>query len=135
MIDPLACVIQYFKASSLSTEQIAEKYRYGDGGWSAGTPSILVRLDGGNADLYLPAQEVRLEVRCYAKNSELAMKILAELISLSRKTNRNKVVIGSKNALLYWLLQDSGPSLLTDEDLKMAYALMFFAARIAEDEL
>lgn len=135
MIDALACVIQYFKAAGLSTRQIAEKYRYGNGGWAAGTPSLLVRLDGGEANLDLPIQEVRLEVRCYAQSSELAMQMLGELITLSRATNREQVVTGDKNALLYWLLQDSGSSALTDEDLKMAYALMFFRARVAETEI
>lgn len=134
MIDSLAAVIQYLKGADLSTRQIAEKHRYGDT-WEAGSSSILVRWDGGEADQYAPIQNPRLEVRCYAKSASLAAALLGEVIDLSRSTNRESVVMGAEKALIYELLQDSGPTGQFDEDIQMDFALMFFTARVAEESL
>jgi len=131
VIDPLATVIQYLKGAGLSVTQIAEKSRYGDT-WDAGTRGIVVRLDGGSPEIDLPVQAVRLEVRCYAENSFYALQVLGELITLSRSIDREPVVVGANTALLYYLVQASGPSVLMDMDISMDFALMFFEAEIAE---
>jgi hypothetical protein len=134
MIDSLAVIIQYLKSADLSTRQIAEKHRYVEV-WEAGSSSILVRWDGGEVDLYAPIQKPRLEVRCYAKSASLAGALLGEVIELSRTTHRESVTIGSETALLYELLQESGPSMQYDDDVKMDFALMFFTASVAESNI
>ena len=131
MINSLAAFIKFLKASSLSTPQIAEKPRYGEA-WAAKSRSIVVRLDGGEPDLDLPVQPIRLEVRCFAENPYYATELLNEVISLSRTTDREPVVLGSDTALIYGFWQESGPSLLFDDDLNMDFALMFFGAKISE---
>ena len=131
VIDPLAVVIQHLKSAGLSVTQIAEKSRYGDT-WAVGSRGIVVRLDGGSPEIDLPVQAVRLEVRCYAENSFYAMQVLGELITLSRSIDREPVVVGANTALLYYLVQASGPSVLMDMDISMDFALMFFEAEIAE---
>ena len=132
MINPLAAFIQFLKVpGNLSVKQIAEKPRYGEA-WKAGSRSVVVRLDGGTPDLDLPVQTIRLEVRCFAENPYHATELLNELITLSRITDREAVVIGGESALIYEFWQESGPSLLFDDDLNMDFALMFFGAKVAE---
>lgn len=134
ILDPLAAVIQYLKGAGLSVTQIAEKHRYGDT-WLAGSRGIVVRLDGGNPEIDLPVQAIRLEVRCYAESSFYAMQVLGELITLSRSIDRESVVVGTDTALIYNLVQASGPSVLQDADITMDFALMFFEAEVAEASL
>jgi hypothetical protein len=132
MINSLAAFIQYLKTPSLlSTPQIAEKPRYGEA-WAAKSRSIVVRLDGGTPDLDLPVQPLRLEVRCFAEDAYHATELINEVISLSRTTARQPVILGSDTALIYEFWQESGPSLLFDDDLNMDFALMFFGANISE---
>jgi hypothetical protein len=132
MINPLAAFIQYLKTPSLlSVTQIAEKPRYGEA-WAAKSRSMVVRPDGGMPDLDLPVQPLRLEVRCFAESPYHAMELLNEMISLSRTTARQPVILGSDTAVLYEFWQESGPSLLFDDDLNMDFALMFFGAKISE---
>ena len=133
-IDPLAAVIQYLKGAGLSVTQIAEKHRYGDT-WQAGSRGIVVRLDGGSPEVDLHVQNIRLEVRCYAESSFYAMQMLGELITLSRSIDRESIVVGTDTALIYSLVQASGPSVLMDPDITMEFALMYFDAEIAEASL
>ena len=135
MIDPLETVIAYLKwanqSSILSTSQIASKDRYGES-WAIPSAGVVVNLDGGTPEIYLPVQTVRLEVRCYGATRPEAMSLLMEIVALSRSTLRTAVITSSGNGLLYYLNQDSGPSMLYDSELGMDFALMFFEASICE---
>ena len=134
MINALATVIQYLKSAGLSTRQIAEEYRYGEA-WEKDSAGIVVRLDGGTPNLYAPLQEVRLEVRCYGKDALSASNMLSEIDTLSRSIDREPVKVGNDMAMLYWINQDSGPSILDDSNLQMKFALRFFMALVAEDKI
>lgn len=131
MINALEAVIQYVKASGLSTTQVASKERYGEL-WQVSTSSIVINLDGGDPDIYLPVQSFRLEVRCYGQTRYHALELLDEFILLSRQTSRERVVMLSGTALLYTLIQESGPSTLYDENVGMDFALQFYVARVSE---
>lgn len=131
MIDPLETVIAYLKWSGLSTSQIASKDRYGES-WPIPSAGVVVNLDGGTPEIYLPVQTVRLEVRCYGVDRPRAMSLLMEIVALSRVTMRTAVITSGGNALLYYINQDSGPSILYDSELGMDFALMFFEASICE---
>lgn len=131
MINALETVIQYLKGAGLSTSQIASKDRFGET-WPVSSQAIVVNLDGGNPDLYLPVQNVRLEIRCYGPDRWSALTLLDEVIELSRATCREEVTVSGGTAMLYRLLQASGPSALFDDELQMDFALMFFEAMVCE---
>lgn len=133
MINSLEVVIQYLKIAGLSTDQIASKDRFGDtSGWLIGSKAVIINLDGGTPDLYLPVQTLRLEIRCYSEDRYQALELLNEIITLSRSTSREAVAVTGGTGLLYYLHQASGPSALYDDDLAMDFALMFFEAKISE---
>lgn len=131
MINSLEVIIQYLKASGLSTSQIASKHRFGES-WEAGSKAIVVRLDGGTPDIDVPVQDVRVEVRCYAASDYLALELLNEITALSRSINRELQNVSGGGGLLYFLNQTSGQSVLFDPDLNMDFALQFFVAKISE---
>lgn len=131
MIDPLETVIAYMKWAGLTTSQIASKERYGES-WVIPSASVIVNVDGGTPDVYLPVQTVRIEVRCYGATRPAAMSLLMEIVALSRSTMREAVITSSGTALLYYINQDSGPSMQYDYELGMDFALMFFETSICE---
>jgi hypothetical protein len=135
MIDSLSVFIQYLKgcatAGSINCRQIASKTRYGEA-WKVGSASIVARVDGGTANLDLPVQDQRVELRCFAESPLEARKLLNELIALSRTCSRVLIEVEGEYGLLYGFQQDSGPSELWDEDLKMNFAMMFFAVQVSE---
>jgi hypothetical protein len=132
MIDPLETIIAYFKWAGLSTTQIASKDRYGEA-WAIPSAGVVVNLDGGDPEVYLPVQTPRIEVRCYGVDRPAAMSLLMEIIALSRSTMREAVAVsGGNEGLLYYFNQASGTSMLHDSELGMDFAMMFFEASIAE---
>lgn len=131
MIDPLETVIAYLKWTGLSTTQIASKDRYGEA-WAIPSAGVVVNLDGGEPEVYLPVQTPRLEVRCYGVDRPAAMSLLMEIIALSRSVLREAVTTRNGTGLLYYFNQASGISMLHDTELGMDFAMMFFEASICE---
>ena len=131
MIDPLETVIAYLKWTGLSTTQIASKDRYGEA-WAIPSAGVVVNLDGGEPEVYLPVQTPRLEVRCYGVDRPAAMSLLMEIIALSRSVLREAVTTSNGTGLLYYFNQASGISMLHDTELGMDFAMMFFEASICE---
>jgi len=135
MISAIEVIVQYFKSASLpANNQVAVKHRYPDP-WLPNTAGIVVVPDGGTPNLYLPVQNLRLEIRCYEANSYLALTLLDQVMELARATGREQVIISTGTAMLYNFYQESGPSLLYDEDLNMDFALAFFSAKVNEQLL
>ncbi len=138
-IDPLDAVIQYLKANStlsgLVNGQIAAKNRYGKA-WDPGTASLVAKLDGGTPNDYVPVITARFELQCFGSTTVEAMNIWRQLVTMSRNADREEVTTGSGDrALLYNFLQDSGPSLLYEQDLELDFVLVFFRASICEKKL
>ncbi len=131
MINALEVIIQFLKASGLSTAQIASKHRYGEL-WNPGSSGIVVRQDGGEPNLYAEVQDIRVEIRCYAEKDYLALELMNEILAISRRANRKEQTVSDATALLYFFKPESGASLLYDLDLNMDFALMFFSAQISE---
>ena len=131
MINALEVFIQYLKGAGLSTANIASKHRYGSS-WEVRTSGIVARLDGGDPNLYVETQEIRVEVRCYAADDVQALDLLNEIHELSRTEERVEQVVHDGTGLLYFFKPDSGPSISFDPDLNMDFALMFFRAMVAE---
>lgn len=138
-IDPLDAIIQYLKANEdlfvLMDGQIAGKQRYGQA-WEQGSAGLVAKLDGGTPHLYVPMQTVRLEMQCYASTSVGAIEIWRQLVTMSREDQREAVTVANGDqALVYQFNQESGPSLLYDQDLEMDFVLVFFRASMCELKL
>lgn len=137
MIDPLEPVLNYLMADSelaaLVGDRIAAKHRYGkNGAWDAGQPGLTVLLDGGTPDIYAPVQTVRLEARAYAISQAEAMRIWRRLVMIGRQTTRVTAPTSQGPALVYWLNQASGPSMLFDAATGMDTVIGFFEAAVGE---
>lgn len=139
MIDPLEAVIKWLAADPALVElvgtRIAAKHRYGDSvnGWATTQAGLMLRLDGGLPELYVPVQAVRIEARCYAPSQVQAMAIWRRLVEISRDTSRQTVLTTEGGALLHALNQASGPSLLYDSDAALDFVMCFFETFVAEE--
>ncbi len=135
MIDPLEVVIKYLASDALLetlvSGRVASRHRYGVG-WTVSQAGLMVRLDGGTPDLYGALQPIRLEVRAYAPSQVDAMAIWRRLVEISRATDRQTVLTQNGGGLLYRFNQSSGPSLLSDQDIKLDFVMCFFDALVAE---
>lgn len=138
MIDPHEAVIRFLsndaELKAIVETRVAAKHRYGVG-WAVGAAGLMVRLDGGPANVYVPMQALRYEVRCYAASPVEAMRTWKRLVAVSRETSRVRVAVSDGTALIYRFLQASGPSQLYDDDVKMDCVLCFFEAAVAEDSV
>jgi hypothetical protein len=138
MIDPLAVLIRFLKSdttlNTMLSGRIAEKHRYGIS-WAKGEPSLVVRSDGGQPDLYSPRQVVRYELRFFAATPALASQAWMRVVEISRGDTREPVVITGDEGLLYALNAESGPSMLYDPEIGMDYIMCFFQAQVAEASL
>lgn len=138
MIDPLETVIAYLRVQptvqALVDDRVAAKHEYGSG-WSVKAPSITVHLDGGAPDIYVPHQTIQVQMRCYAEEPPAAMEIWRTVAALSRTTGRQPVTTSQGNALLYWLLPASGPSLLYDPSVGLNTIIALFNVDVAENPL
>ncbi len=146
MIDPLAVVIASLKAdpdlAALVGDRIATLHRYGEAdappgpypAWDVDDCALVLHLDGGRPDWYLPRQEVRLEADCYAPTQVQAMAIDLALVDFCRTAGRAAVQPGTSGGtgILYWLLPDSGPSLIKDPDLPLHMLVVFLRASVGE---
>lgn len=139
MIDPIEAVLALLRAdaqlAALTGGRIASKQNYGRGRgqWEAGQVGLVVRPDGGLPDLDVPVQPLRLEADIYAPTQPQAVAVWLRLVALSRAVVRRVMTTTQGAALVYWLHQASGLSLLHDRDLGMELALGFFEAQVAEE--
>jgi len=139
MIDPLDLVINYLIAdSTLSTligVNIAESHEYGTN-WAPGSGGVSVTIDGGQPEIYLPIQKLRLEVLCYGSTYEDAFKIYRAIHDVSRTTERVVVHGADGYGLIYYILPQSGPTKMLDPDLgDMDIIIGFFECLISEETL
>jgi hypothetical protein len=138
MIIAQEAVIAHLRADvslmDLANNQLGAKHQYGASGgqWTPGSASLVVMLDGGFPDIYLPWQQPRLEVRCYGPTVYEAALIYSRLVEVSRETSRARVTTEKGLALVYWLLMESSPSQLYDPDLEMDFLMVFMRAAVNE---
>lgn len=129
-MEALEAVIQFLKLQGLSTSQIASKTHYGDD-WEVDSPAIVVRLDGGDPNLYAVMNRARLEVRTFAAGDYAAMALMDEVATAFKAAERVDQVVSGGTALIYWINPESSKSMLYDPDVKMDFALQFFEAAIS----
>lgn len=126
MINSLETVIQFLRGQNIASGQVADRVVYGSL-WPHKTPAVVVRLDGGESENEIPVQPIRLEVRAYGVDSYSALNLLGLVDELKWV---DRVVVGQ--GLLYYFIQDSGPSLLHDDVVDMDFALRFYRALVSE---
>ena len=138
MLDPLEPVLNYLlqdtELTALVGNRIAAKHRYGKG-WQTSQAALTVLLDGGTPDIYVPVQVVRLEMRAFAASQADAMQIWRRLIEIARRTQRVTAPTTQGNALVYWMNQASGPSMVFDQDIGVDSVLCFFEAAVGESAI
>jgi len=135
MIDSLEAIIQYLLADTdlgnLVGTRVAAKHRYGES-WTVGDAGIMVRLDGGSPEIFVPVQQPRLEIRIYGDGTTAVTSVFFQLVTISRNTDREVVTLTGDDALMYWFLPISGLSMLFDEEVGMDMGMVFFEACVGE---
>lgn len=135
MINAMEVIVQYFKTAGIPANgQVAVKHRYPDP-WPIKSPGIALLPDGGEQENYLPVHRQRVEVRCYGEDAYTALTLLDSVINLALGTCRETVETTAGTGILYSFTQESGPSLLFDDDLQMDFALAFFEAKVSHQSV
>lgn len=139
MIDPIEAVVTWMRNdptlwSLAHNGQIAGKHNYANT-WGVGSASVVVRLDDGYPQIYLPLHAVRLEISCRAATQPEAMALWLQVVALSRATHRAVFNVAGGRAMLYYLLWSGGRSMIYDPDLEMDLCLGFMDALVAEDSV
>lgn len=138
MIDPIEALIAalYRDAdlNALVAGQIAERHKYGDG-WVVPSDAIQVQLADGEPDVYCQWQRPRIEVRCYGETRPQAMAVYRAVVTFSRETHREIVETSQGQALVYYFLMDSGPSLLMDPDTGVHFVVVYGKLAVAERDV
>lgn len=136
MIDPNEVMLKHFRndpiLNDLTGGRIAAKHRYGES-WKVGDPSVTVRPDGGIPEIDISVHRIRFEIMCYAKSYQMASKLWLRVVELARDTSRSSIPVEGGNGLLYFINQESAPSLIADPEIGMDVCLSFFDAMIAEE--
>ena len=114
--------------------QIGGKHDYATT-WGVGSPSVVVRLDDGYPQIYLPLQAIRLEIGCRAATQPEATALWLQIVALSRASHRQVFNVAGGRAMLYYLLWSGGPSMIYDPDQEMDLCLGFMDALVAEDSV
>lgn len=63
------------------------------------------------------------------------MQIWRRLIEIARRTQRVTAPTTQGNALVYWMNQASGPSMVFDQDIGVDSVLCFFEAAVGESAI
>jgi hypothetical protein len=138
MIEPLACVIQYLltrpEITGLVGDRIGPQHRYSIA-WETTQPALVLQWNGGDPDLYLPIQNLRVEARAYAPTHAEAGSLWGALAALARATGRVPVAVGAETGLLYSLRPSGGPLALWDAEIQLPCLYGFFDAVVGETPL
>jgi hypothetical protein len=134
MIDPIETIINHLQRDTqlmnLVNRRIATKWQ---AEWKSGQACIVVKLDGGPVDIYLPHNEMSLDLRCYAESQYQAMQIWNRVTTLAYATHRVAVPTRQGKALVYFLLPSAQPSFLFDTTVNSDFVYCPFRADIAQD--
>lgn len=135
MIDPLEAAIQFMLGRAELADlngRIAAKHKYGEA-WKTSESGLVVVQDDSMPSHYVPIQDLRLEVQCYAASDANAMDTWLSLVEIARNCSRVAVLTSKGDALVYSFLQESGPSYVPDKDLTtMKRFLGFWRVQVGE---
>lgn len=136
MIDPVATVVKYLLGSTLGTavggRVVAGRALYGKE-WSREQTAVTVQPAGGTPEPYVPLRTVRLATRCWGPTESAAYGVYLALAEVAARAPRQKVVLGvGQAALLHWLGEASGASVIWDDEVRLWSAVVFLEAIVGE---
>jgi hypothetical protein len=139
MIDPIEVVVAYLKTLAVGTtvggRVVGGQAPYGKaGGWTLGQTGIAVQPSpGGAIERAVEVVNQRVAVRLWAATEREAWALWLALHEGAARTGRQLVAVsGARTALLHALLEDSGPSLVWDDELGQWSVVVFYLATVAE---
>ena len=139
MINAHTAILNYAESDAdlvaLIGTRIAARHKFGDGtttAWPKPSKAVTLAQSGGNPDIDTPRQVLRLEARCYGERQREASRVYDALIGITRAFQRTVVSTGDGNALIYYLVADSGPDFQFDIELELNYIQVFIRAAVAE---
>lgn len=140
MINLLTAIMVYVGSDAdldtLIAGRLAAKHKFGTGtadAWPKPSKALTLAQRVGDPDLYTNVQRQRLEARCYGERQREASKVADALVAMTRDFDRTVVTTGDGNALIYYLVADSGPDFLWDADLELDYVQLFIRTAVAEE--
>jgi hypothetical protein len=140
MIDALEAIIGLLRQEgtdlyALTEGRVAGRHKFGDG-WEIPCQALQVQYDGADqVELYLQVQRPRLELRCYGASPAEAAAVYHAVVAVTRGVNREMVDTRHGTALIYWLLMDSGPTMMRDPDADVDMILSYARAAVAERDV
>lgn len=138
-VDPVEAVIKLAQADSdlatATNSQIANRHRYGQdsGDWAYKSQSLIVQPASGQPNIYNGVQRLLLQARCYGETPAKAAEVWKGLQGLTRVERRRTVAVTPGTALVYFVVAQSAPIQLFDEDLSMPFYQVNLLASVAED--
>ena len=131
VIDPLEAMLALARAdtglASVTSNQIARKHKFKAGAqsqssWKTPSKALVIRYDvGGQQDIYVSDQCVRLAAECYGEDESQAGLVYTGLIALFRVDDRRVVTTRNGQALIYWVVPDGTPLSSRNEDIKQDF--------------
>ena len=136
MIDPLEAILELAAKDAGVTElvedRIAVTHEFGSE-WEIPSKALCIRRDGGVPDLYTPRQKPRLEVRCYGESFHEASKVYQAMVVWLRSLDGRQLVQTSEGeALVYFLVSSSEPTMMVEDVINVPLFLFFCESAVAE---
>jgi hypothetical protein len=115
-------------------DRIALRQKFGKepGDWPVASKALTLRWDGGEPDLYIEVQKPRVEVRCYGQTFYEAGQVYRALVAWTRALDRRAVQTSQGQALVFFVLMSSAPSMFVDPDTSGEVMLAFLECSVAE---
>jgi hypothetical protein len=123
MIDPIATIIAYLASSAAVRDvtggRIAAKHKYALGlsdddvapdAWPTAAQALRVQPGAGTPDFNTRTQRLDLQVTCFGESQARAMEVYRAVVSVTRDTERTRVITGDGDALLYYLVAVGAPT-------------------------
>lgn len=139
MINALAAVINHLAVDpaivALVGSRIGTKHKFGIEGssaWPKPSKALTLAPSGGTPDLDVEWQRQRIEARCYGERAREAGRVYDTLIAVTRDFERTVVTTADGDALIYFLVLDSGPDGVFDAELELDYVQVFLRTAVAE---
>lgn len=137
MIDAVAVVVAFLLAdpevSAICGARIAGRDDFGRS-WKSDEAGISVYANGGPVINELPIVLQTVEIRCYGTSPATSAALYNVVSDLARnRSSRRIVAVDDGPALLYYLSEQSAPTLYRDDDAKRDFMLGNFLAAAGAD--
>lgn len=142
IIDPIEALINFMKGKDLIQsyigEQIADEYRFGND-WERPSAALVFGDDGGDPDLYLPNQNIRVEAKAYGKTYAEAQRVFGSVVKTIRdfyNAGANPTIeTEAGKALIMQLTISTQPTRFDEPDVNVPCMLFFIDLVVSEIEV